>query len=380
MKSTPSKSLIILTICLAMLGVVLFFVYDIYIKNFVRTTDAYVTGNKINLQSQINGYVKTIYVDETQSVKQGDLLIELDSSDSLLAVEKASSDLAQEVRNINSLIGEISKTKADIEAKKAVLQRAAYDYDNRLNVVDTGSIAKEDFEHAQTSLMYARADLLSKEFELTVLKAKLLNSTPYNHPKVEFAKAALKTALLALRRCRIYAPSDGIVTQRAVQIGQSITKEETLLSIVPLNQIWIDANFKETQLKGVKVGQRVEYKVDMWGHDVIFYGTVVGQNPGTGAVFSPIPPQNATGNWIKIVQRIPVRISIDQRQLDAYPLWLGLSCEVKIDLRQQNLPIINTTSRLDRPYSTEIYDFELKGWDDTIQSIIEANMIYEASY
>jgi membrane fusion protein (multidrug efflux system) len=374
MTSSSKKSLWALTLSLTLLGGIFFLIWEVYIKNYVRTTDAYITGNVIDLHSQISGYVKTIYVDETQKVKQGDLLVELDPSDSLLEVEKAKATLAEQVRYVCSLINDISKTTSDLEGKKALLERASYDYENRKEVVNTGSIAKEDFEHSKIHLSFSQADVVSKEFELMTLKSLLLNSSPYNHPRVEMAKAALKTALLALRRCKIYAPSDGIITQRSVQIGKAITKDNTLLSIIPLDQIWIDANFKETQLKHIKIGQHVEFHVDMWGKGIVFYGRVIGQNPGTGAVFAPIPPQNATGNWIKIVQRVPVRIEFDKQQLLNHPFWLGLSCEVKVDIRNSQLDMISNISKLDVPYSTYVYDAELFGYDQMIDSIIYANI------
>jgi membrane fusion protein, multidrug efflux system len=374
MNPLKSKSFWALSLSVIFLTSVLLFIYFAYFKFFERTTDAYITGNIIHLNSQISGHVKSVFVDDTYQVKQGQLLVSLDQSDAILEVEKSKATLADEVRFVCSLIQEIKQTQSLIEAKKANVTRANYDYCNRKQVAILGSISKEEFEHAQTTLAYATAELLAEKFRLKILQAKLMDSSPENHPRVEMAKTKLKEALLKQRRCQIYAPCDGIVSQRSVQVGKTIIPEETLLSIVPLDQIWLIANFKETQLKYLRNGQSVEFTSDMWGKEIKFFGQIVGQNPGSGAVFAPIPPQNATGNWIKIVQRVPVKIDFDVSQLQKHPLWLGLSCEVKVDIRNQNLDIISKTCEKTNPFHTDIYDSMLGGFDEQINAVILKNM------
>lgn len=374
MNTLKSKSFIAFSISLAFLSCIILFVYLSYFKFYERTNDAYITGNIIHVNSQIPGYVKSVFIDDTYHVKQGQLLVSLDTSDAILELEKSKAFLADEVRFICSLIQEIKQTQSLIEAKKANVTRANYDYCNRKQVAILGSISKEEFEHAQTTLAYATAELLAENFRLKILEAKLMNSTPENHPRVEMAKTRLKESLLKLKRCQIYAPCDGIVSQRLVQVGKTITQDQTLLAIVPLDQIWLVANFKETQLKYLKNGQNVEFNSDMWGKDIKFYGQIVGQNPGSGAVFAPIPPQNATGNWIKIVQRVPVRIEFDIKQLLNHPLWLGLSCNVKVDIRNQNLNMISQQSAKKDPYQTDIYNTPFKGFDEEIEAIIKQNL------
>lgn len=368
-----TKSFLALTLSLVLLGSTLIFVYFSYLKFYVRTTDAYVTGNIVHLNSQISGFVKSVFVENTYRVKQGELLVSLDDSDAILDVEKSKSFLADEVRFVCSLIQEIKQTQSLIEAKKANVTRANYDFCNRKQVVGLGSISKEEFEHAQTTLAFATAELLAEKFRLKFLEAKLLNSTPENHPRVEGAKTRLKESLLRLKRCQIYAPCDGIISERSVQVGKTIIPEQTLLAIVPLDQIWLEANFKETQLRHIRNGQSVEFTSDMWGKDTKFQGKVIGQHPGSGAVFAPVPPQNATGNWIKIVQRVPVRIEFDLKQLQSHPLWLGLSCEVKVNIKEQNLDIISQISQKAIPLNTTIYDDQIEGFDQEIQSIISQN-------
>lgn len=374
MNTLKSKGFIVLSLSIAFLTAILMFIYVSYFKFFTRTDDAYVTGNIIHLNSQISGHVKSVFVDDTYQVKKGQLLVSLEPSDAILDVEKTKAALADEVRYVCSLIQEIKQTQSLIEAKKASVTRANYDYCNRKQVAMLGSISKEEFEHAQTTLAFATAELLAEKFHLKILEAKLMNSTPDNHPRVELAKTRYKEALLKLRRCQIFSPCDGIIAQRSVQVGKTIIPEETLLAVVPLDQIWLVANFKETQLKHLRNGQNVEFSADMWGKDIKFFGQIVGQNPGSGAVFAPVPPQNATGNWIKIVQRIPVRIEFDIKQLNSHPLWLGLTCNVKVDIRNQNLNIISQKQEMKEPYQTDIFDSLLDGYEAQIQAVISQNM------
>ncbi len=355
-----------------------FFLYWLIWWRFEETTDdAYVNGNQVMVMPQVQGIVTSILTDDTQFVCEGQMLISLDPHDFIVAFERAKGHLGQTVRDVSQLFATVGQLAAELEVRKADLLRASLDYEHRKNLVDSGSVSREDFEHSETSLYAAYASLQAAEENLLGAEVEVKGTTILTHPRVQMAKAQLKEAFLSLHRCTIYAPATGIATQRSVQVGQSVTPGTPLLSIVPIDQMWIDANYREVQLKNLRIGQKVKINVDMYGRDIPFHGCIVGLNPGTGSVFSVLPPQNATGNWIKIVQRLPVRISLDPDEIKKYPLFLGLSVETRTDTHERSGARLPTLSVQKPFYSTCVFASELEGVDDVIEDIIEENYYYE---
>ena len=372
------KKWIAIAVSIFVLAGLAFLIYWLIWGQFSETTDdAYVNGNQVTVMPQIQGIVTSILTDNTQLVNEGQPLITLDPHDSEIAFERAKSTLGQTVRDVVQLFANVYQLEAQREVRNADLIRATLDYEHRKNLVDTGSVPREEFEHSETTLYAAYASLQQVEEDLLAAEAEVAGTTIRTHPRVEVAKARVKETFLSLQRCVIYAPATGIATQRSAQVGQSVMPGTPLLAIVPIDQMWIDANYREVQLKNLRIGQPVEINVDMYGSDAPFHGRVVGLNPGTGAVFSVLPPQNATGNWIKIVQRVPVRISLDPEELKQHPLVLGLSVETDVDTHDRSgrqLPIITTEKPF---YTTNVFAEELAGVDAIIEAIIDENCHYE---
>ncbi len=338
------------------------------------TNDSYVNGNMIMLTPQVSGIVTTILTDNTQLVEQGQPLIELDRHDYEIALEKSKANLAETVRQVCSLYIQVQQLEAKKQASQSDLLRAKLDYQHRKALVEDGSVSREDFEHSQTTLSSAFARLKEVDKELGQAIAKITSVTVGTHPLVNEAKADLRAKFLALHRCTVRSPARAIVTLRKAQVGQWVSASTPLLSLVPLDQIWVDANFREVSLKNLRIGQDVELFSDMYGRFETFHGKVVGLNPGTGSVFSVLPPQNATGNWIKIVQRVPVKIALDPEELQKRPLVLGLSMTATINTEVRDGLQLPNLSPVESVYSSNVYDNELAGVDELIAEIIEANM------
>lgn len=334
------------------------------------TNDAYVNGNQVIVTPQISGYIQSVFVEDTSQVQQGDLLVTLDPTDMTIALEKAKQNLALSVRNYIALQERVETLKADKQVKTADLYRTSQDFVHRGKLIDSGSVSVEDYEHAEAAFMGASASLMMVEHELKSAIAQIENTTLETHPQILESKAALREAFVKLKRCQIYAPVHGMVGQKKAQVGEAVMAEDPLLVIVPFDQIWVDANFKEVQLKKVKVGQSVRIRSDFYGREFIFHGTVVGLNAATGSVFSLLPPQNATGNWIKIVQRLPVRIALDPEEIKKHPLRLGLSMTVTVDLTSTPQEPPERTLPL---FETAIFSEQLVGVDELIDQIIKDN-------
>lgn len=337
------------------------------------TEDSYVNGNMIILMAQEEGIITKILADNTQLVEEGQPLVELDRHDFEIALDGAKADLANAVREVAQLFIKVDELDAKREISRAELTRATLDYEHRQVLVEDGSISREDFEHSETTLSRAFAAVIEVEKQIAGAVAEVQNTTIETHPKVEMTKSQLRRAYLALHRCTVLAPARGIVTQRSAQVGQRVASTAPLLALVPIDQMWVDANLREVNLKNIRIGQPVELTADMYGHSVKYHGKVVGLNPGTGSVFSILPPQNATGNWIKIIQRIPVKISLDPKEVADYPLVLGLTMATKIDTHNRNGLRLPAASAPQPIYKTDVYADELAGADEMIREIIQEN-------
>lgn len=350
------------------------FVYWIIIGRFYKTTDdAYVHGNQVIVTPQTAGFITAIMVEETDIVEEGRLLVTLDTTDNRLALERTESDLAQSVRTVIGLFQKVQELKAAKEMRNSEMIKAAQDYTHRKNLVTSGSVSKEDFEHSESFFVSAVAGVLFAEHRLKAAIAEVENTTVETHPLVDGAKEAYRRAWVNLRRCEVRAPTRGMIARRRGQVGEAVAQSDPLMEIVPLDQIWVEANYKEVHLKYVRIGQPVHVTADLWGGDVIFQGKVIGISAGTGSVFSVLPPQNATGNWIKIVQRLPVRVALDPEEIKHYPLRLGLSMKTTIDTHNRQgklLPIPPPEKPL---FETDIFKTQIQGAEEKITEIIKAN-------
>lgn len=353
------------------------FLYWLLIWRFEeKTEDAYVHGNQVIITPQIPGYIMSVTVDDTDIVEEGRILVELDPIDRKLALENAKNSLAETVRSVTKMFENVGVLKGEVEAKKAAFAKTAQDYKNRKALVTSGGVSKEDFQHAEAFFVEAFANLLSAQHQLRGAKALVENTTIETHPLVEKAKDNLREAFVNLSRCTIRSPVHGMVAMKRAQVGESIDPQTPLMMIAPLNQIWVDANFKETQLKKVRIGQPVKLKSDIYGGDMIYHGEVIGIAAATGSVMSVLPPQNATGNWIKIVQRLPVRIKLEPSELKRYPLRLGLSMHVTVDIHDTSGKMIPAPPPPGPLYCTDIFEAQEEGARELIQKIIQENKTY----
>lgn len=359
--------------CFALCGLAYGIYYFTYGQYHETTDDAYVNGNLIMVTPQVSGIITQILVDNTQIVEAGQPLVLLDRHDYEIALEKAKADLGDTVRSVVQMFIKVDELKAKREASEATVIRTTLDYNHRKALVDDQSVSLEDFQHSETDLANAIATLKEVEKELEGAIAEVINTTIPKHPKVEQAKAALRQAYLSLHRCRVLAPTKGLITQRRAQVGQWTNQDDKLMALVPIDQMWVDANFREVSLKNLRIGQPVKLVADMYGSSVTYHGEVVGLNPGTGSVFSILPPQNATGNWIKIIQRVPVKISLNALELQQYPLVLGLSMTVNADTHQRSGLQLPTTSAVKPIYLSDVYTDELVGVEVMIDQIIADN-------
>lgn len=345
-----------------------------YARFYEYTNDAYVNGNQVFLTPQVGGIVTSVFTDDTDFVIEGKVLVQLDTTDAQIALDLAAAHLGQMVREVCQLFERVAELEAMIKERRAVFMRTTQDFEHRTALIDEGAVSLEDLEHAEAALEESFSLLDATEHQYTAALAQVNNTTIETHPLVEQAQQQFRQAYVNLKRCTLLAPTTGIVAQRNVQVGKQVTWGEPLLAIVPLDQMWIDGNFKEVQLSGVRVGQPVKINVDLWGGRIPFTGTVVGIAGGTGSIFSVLPPQNATGNWIKIVQRLPVRVALKPEEIRQHPLRLGLSCEVTIDIHNKELLMIPKEKTPLPIYQTDALSDQEEGVETLIAKIIEENL------
>ncbi|WP_194721592.1 HlyD family secretion protein [Noviherbaspirillum malthae] len=301
-----------------------------------ETDNAYVQGNVVQVTPQLAGTVTKIFADDTNLVKAGQPLVALDTADADVAVAQAEAQLAQTVREVRTLYASQAQSGANVSVRQAELARARDDLARRKALAGTGAISGEEIRHAESAVTAAQAALEAAREQLASGKALTEGTSIEKHPNVQRAAARLQEVLLAQSRSTLYAPVSGEVAKRNVQVGQRIDPGAPLMAIVPLDQLWVDANFKESQLREMRIGQPVTLTSDVYGSNVKYEGKIVGLAAGTGSAFALLPAQNATGNWIKVVQRVPVRISLDPKQLAEHPLRIGLSMRAEVDLHNQD--------------------------------------------
>jgi membrane fusion protein (multidrug efflux system) len=372
-KTTSRRSLIILGIALlAILGWGIY--YLLFNRGHVSTDDAYVDGNLARLTPQVAGTVIAINTDETQFVRRGQVLVQLDPRDTEVALAQAKANLAQTVRDVAQLFAQEQRDAAAVQTQQVLLAQANQDVERDHPLIAIHGVSQETLQHEQNSVHSSRAALQQAQATLASTRAEIAGTTPATHPRVLQAEAALRTAWLAAARTRVVAPVSGYVVRRSVQLGQQVASSTEMLAIVPVESMWIDANFKENQLSGVRIGQPVNVSVDMYGSRVHYHGRVLGLTPGTGSALAVLPAQNASGNWIKIVQRLPVRIGLDPKELEAHPLFLGLSTDVDVDVHDQSGATLSKQPAWQAALNTDVYTDQEAGADAAINAIVAANL------
>ena len=338
------------------------------------TDDAYVQGNLVQLTPQIAGIVIRINADDTALVREGDPVVVLDDADTRSALDEAKAGLAQAVRRVRQLYANTDALRASVELRRAEWRRAREDLQRRTGLPDARALADEDLKHAQAQFESAAAALKAAEQQLAASEALVSRTTVATHPDVKQAAAKLRESYLAAQRASVLAPVTGYVAKRSVQLGEQVAPGAPLLAIVPLADVWVDANFKETQLEYVRIGQPATLTSDLYGGAVTYHGTVIGLGPGTGSAFALLPPQNATGNWIKIVQRLPVRIRLDPQELAAHPLRVGLSMNASIDTHDRSGPVLASIPPTQPVAATQAYERALADAGRLEREIVQANL------
>ncbi len=353
-------------------------------SRYQTTDNAYVAGNVVQITPQVGGTVLSIGADDTDYVRAGQVLVQLDPADYLVQLAQAESQLAQTARQTRTLYAnnaplaaQVAQREADLQRLKADAAKARDDVERRRPLTATGAVGKEEFEHAQAvftaasnAVSAADASVRAAKAQLAAAEAQTQGSTAEDFPAVMAAAAKVREAYLALQRTRLVAPVDGYVAKRGVQLGQRVAAGAPLMTVVDLHHLWVDANFKESQLADLRMGQKVALTADVYGDKTTYEGQVVGLGAGTGAAFSLLPAQNATGNWIKVVQRVPVRISLAPEALQQHPLRVGLSMDVKVDIRDQDGLALANAPRTAPVAQTTVYDGTLAQADARIARLI----------
>jgi len=360
----------------------------VYAQHYERTDDAYVQGNLVQVTPQVAGTVVSVNADDTDFVTAGQPLVTLDRADAEVALAQAQATLAQTVRETRSLYtanstwsANISQREADITRASADVARAEDDLARRKTLAESGAVSGEEMSHAQSGVSNARAALAAAQAALTAARQQLATSqsmtegtTIDRHPSVERAASRVREAYLAYARAVLPAPVTGYVAKRTVQVGQRVAPGAALMAIIPLDQVWVDANFKEVQLRRMRIGQPVKLTADAYGSTVEYHGTVAGLGVGTGGAFALLPAQNATGNWIKVVQRVPVRIALDPKELAAHPLRVGLSMDAQVDVANTDGRVLSAAARTAAPYTTAAFTHDAQEADALVRKTITANL------
>ncbi|HEV3423573.1 MAG TPA: EmrA/EmrK family multidrug efflux transporter periplasmic adaptor subunit [Paraburkholderia sp.] len=368
-KRKRMMTLLVIVILIAAIAYGLYYFLDARFHE--STDDAYVNGNVVQITPQVTGTVIAVNADDTQTVKAGDPLVVLDPADARVALQQSEANLGQTVRQVRGLFADDNQYQAQVAVRQSDLSRAQDDLRRRMTVAQTGAVSQEEISHARDAVKSAQAALDAAQQQLASNRALTANTTIASHPNVQAAAAKVRDAYLANARNTLPAPVTGYVAKRSVQVGQRVSPGNPLMAIVPLNAVWVDANFKEVQLKHMRIGQPVELTADVYGSSVVFHGKVVGFSAGTGSAFSLLPAQNATGNWIKVVQRLPVRIELDPQELQKHPLRIGLSMNVDISIKDENGGQLGDAQNT--VYQTNVFDKYGDEADAEIARVIAEN-------
>ncbi|TFH79115.1 efflux RND transporter periplasmic adaptor subunit [Pseudomonas kribbensis] len=365
--------LLVLAVVVALAGAGVWAYHEFIGRWNESTDDAYVNGNVVEITPLVTGTVVSIGADDGDLVHEGQVLVNFDPNDAEVGLQSAQAKLARTVRQVRGLYSNVDGMKAQVNAQQANVQKAQDNYNRRKNLAAGGAISQEELSHARDDLTSAQNALANAQQQLKTTSALVDDTVVSSHPDVMSAAADLRQAYLTNARSTLIAPVTGYVAKRTVQLGQRVQPGTALMAVIPLDQLWIDANFKETQLRDMRIGQPVDIESDIYGSDVKFSGTVDSLGAGTGSAFALLPAQNATGNWIKIVQRVPVRIHINAEELAKHPLRVGLSTNVEVNLHDQSGPVLAQQPPQQASFSTNVYDRQLGEADAMIAQLIHDN-------
>ncbi|MBS0634098.1 MAG: efflux RND transporter periplasmic adaptor subunit [Verrucomicrobia bacterium] len=369
-----NRMLLLITGLLLLVGLIWFCLWFFHFRYYEWTDDAYANGNLIHINSPVSGSVIAFYADDTDLVMEGQKLVQLDTTEYQALYDKELASLARVVLDVRQLYDRVHVARQTVRTQRIETQKARYDYRQRLAIVKTGAVAKEDFIHARDAYRSSIANLKQAKYALQVALDARGHTPIRKHPLIEEQKGNIRAAYYKLKHCTILAPATGYVVKRTTDVGQWVNPTTNMLAVVPKNYVWVDANYKETQVTNIRVGQPAVVTFDIYGSKVKYKGRVLGIASGTGSVFSIIPPQNATGNWIKIVQRLPVRISLDPEVLKKFPIRLGISAEVQVDITNQELPVLKRAPTMEPVATTTAYNIHLEEVDALMDQIVDASL------
>lgn len=372
-KGKRKGALLLLTLLFIIVAVAYGIYWFLVLRHVEETDDAYVAGNQVQIMAQVSGSVTKVWADNTDYVQKGDPLVTLDQTDAQQAFEKAQTQLAASVRQARQQMINSKQLQASIEVKKTALSQAQTDLNRRIPLGAANLIGREELQHARDTVASAQAELDVAIQQYNANQAIVLGTKLEQQPAVLQAATEVRNAWLALQRTKIVSPISGYVSRRSVQPGAQITTTTPLMAVVPATNLWIDANFKETQLANMRIGQPATVVSDIYGDDVKYSGKVVGLDMGTGSAFSLLPAQNATGNWIKVVQRLPVRIELDEKQLAEHPLRIGLSTLVEVNTTDRSGEMLANQVRSTPAYESDAREIGLEPVNKLINDIIQAN-------
>jgi len=372
------RALLIVAAAFILAGLAWFALWFFVFSTRVKTDNAYVGGNQVAISAQVPGTVVAILADDTQRVEAGQVLVRLDPTDAKVRLEQARSALAQAVRGVRQQTSSASSADAQVDAARLALQKADADLKRHLPLLAAHAESPEIVQHLRDGVAQARAALAGAQAQAAAAHAAIEGTDVARNPGVMQARANFSAAWIAAQRNAIYAPVSGYVAQRSVQLGNSVQPGQQLMTVVPLHDLWVEANFKESQLRHIRIGQPATVVSDLYGDDAVFHGKVIGLGAGTGSVFSLLPAQNATGNWIKVVQRVPVRISLDNAELDKHPLRVGLSSEVTIDITDDKGSVLAATPAQQPVAQTDVYTQMAAKADAEAEQVIRANLPRDA--
>ncbi|HTM29049.1 MAG TPA: HlyD family efflux transporter periplasmic adaptor subunit [Rhodanobacter sp.] len=368
------RALLIVTGIFILAGLLWFLLWYFVLSTRVSTDNAYVGGNQVAISAQVPGTVVAILADNTQRVEAGQVLVKLDRTDADTRLQQARSALAQAVRGVRQQTSSATGADAQVVAARLDLKKAQADLKRRLPLIAAQAESPEIVQHLRDGIEQAQAAVNAAEAQAAAAHAAVEGTDVGQNPVVMQARANFRAAWVAARRNAIYAPVSGYVAQRSVQLGNSVAAGQQLMTVVPLHDLWVEANFKESQLRHIRIGQPAKVVSDVYGGDAEFHGKVIGLGAGTGSVFSLLPAQNATGNWIKVVQRVPVRISLDNRELDKHPLRIGLSTEATIDITDDKGSVLATAPAQQPVAQTDVYEQMASKADEEAEQVIRANL------
>ena len=367
-------SFLILFILVAVIGGAWFAYYEVYGKYSEETDDAYVNGDLVVISPQVSGTVSKVVPDQGDYVQKGQILVSLDSNDTQIALQEAEAKLAISVREVRSLYATADNAKAKVEASKVEYNQAVNDYKRRQNLAQSGAISKEDLTHYRDTVETTKSQYLAAQQALKMTIALVDNTAIETHPTIKSAVANLRQSYLNHIRTQIVAPVSGYVAKRVVQLGSQVQPGSQLMVIVPLHEVWVDANFKESQMKDMRIGQSVILTSDLYGDDVEYKGIIESLGIGTGSAFSLLPAQNASGNWIKIVQRLAVKIKLEPDNQQQYPLRIGLSMLAKVDIEDTSGRVLAKNAQQEARLDTDVYQNTLEDADKLVTKILHENV------